>query len=1001
MDLRTLIAASELLPEMAAGADLSVTVTSVTADSRRVQPGSLFVAVSGARHRGIDFVPAALQAGAVAIVVDALPSAEQRQQWHVPILKVSDARAAVGPLCSAWLDHPSQSLQVIGITGTNGKTTTTVLIAQLLTAAGHKAAALGTIGLWTPDGERPSKLTTPDAEDLQKTLADLRDEGFTHVAIEVSSHALDQHRVAGVRFAAAAWTNLSRDHLDYHGTEDRYAAAKARLFSDYRVPAERAFVNGDDPRAVQPSERGQAQAWSLGSNPAAEHQIEGLRCDAGGLQMVLRSYGHRDLALTAPLVGRHNAENLAAAVLVVRALGVPEDVLQEAARALVAPRGRLQPVANPRGALVVVDYAHTPDALVQVLKALRPLVAPGRRLLVAFGCGGDRDAGKRPQMGKVAAELADFTIATSDNPRSEAPAAILDSIVAGLRQAGAVAVPEPNLTAVEQLGSRRGYWPCVDRAEAIRRAVALTRTGDVLCIAGKGHETTQTIGSVVRHFDDVQEAARWLQPTGRLPGDAPLGFAFDGAAALAVLGGTLLCGSERCTNALCTDSRTVAAGNLFVALPGESFDGGLYVGDALAKGAVGVVCARGRGEPHATLAAERGTWLLEVDDPLRALADLAAAHRNRFAVPVVGITGSNGKTTTKELTSLALSPLAGDGQAVLATQGNHNNRIGVPLTLARLMSQHVAAVVEMGMSIPGEIAELARAARPQLAIVTSVAEAHLLGMGTVQAIADEKFDAVRALPASGVAILPSDEPLLRHLAGELSCKIIHFGRHSGDVHLASAVDVGGLDSDAPWQRFDVKVGSQTVGVRLPGLGVHLADLALAALAAAWQLGVDLPSAAKALSAYRPVGQRMLPERIGPWLVLQDCYNANPRSTETAIDTLTCLPGPRAAVLGSMLELGPREAELHAQVGRHAARRGVDLLIAVGPMAAAYQEGAQGQGTTRVLTCASHAEAAELLARHHAAGTVLIKGSRGARMENVVNALRQSLGQSAHAAQGGC
>ncbi len=1001
MDLRALIAASELLPELAARADLSVLVAAVTADSRRVQAGSLFVAVSGTRHRGIDFVPAALQAGAIAVVVDSAPTAEQRKSWNVPILLVRDARAAVGPLCSALYGHPSRDIQVIGITGTNGKTTTTVLIAQLLTAARHKAAALGTIGLWTPSGERPSKLTTPDAEDLQKILADLRDEGFTHLAIEVSSHALDQYRVAGVQFAAAAWTNLSRDHLDYHGTEDHYAAAKAKLFSDYRIPSERAFVNGDDARASQPHHRGQAQAWSMGANPAALHQIQALRCDAKGLQFTLHSPGQRDLPVWAPLIGRHNAENLTAALLVVRALGMGDAAIQEATRTLTAPRGRLQPVQNDRGALVVVDYAHTPDALVQVLRALRPLVAPGHRLLVAFGCGGDRDAGKRPQMGQVAAELADFTIATSDNPRSEIPEAIVQAIVAGLQAAGAVAVAEPHLGALANLLDHRGYWSCVDRAEAIRRAVALTRRGDVLCIAGKGHETSQTIGDQLRHFDDVQEAARWLQPTGQVPFDAPQGFAFDSETAVIVAGGTLICGSERWTNQLCTDSRAVAAGNLFVALPGDTFDGGLYVGDALGKGAIGIVCARGRGLPHAALAVGHGAWLLEVDDPLRALADLAAAHRNRFAMPVVAITGSNGKTTTKELTSLALSPMAGAVQAVLATHGNHNNRIGLPLTLARLTAEHAVAVVEMGMSIPGEIAELARAGRPQLAIITSVAEAHLLGMGTVDAIANEKFDAVRALLPNGVAILPADEPLLQSLLGELSCKIIRFGRHHGDVKLASSVEVGGLESDAPWQQFTVQVGEQAVEIRLPGLGVHLAELTLAALAAAWQLGVDLPSAAKALQAYRPVGQRMLPERIGNWLVLQDCYNANPRSTETAIDTLTCLPSPRAAVLGSMLELGPDEFALHARVGRHAARRGVDLLIAVGPMATAYQHGAEGSGTTRILTCENHAEAAILLARHQPGGTVLVKGSRGARMENVVSAMRQNLGQNAHAAQGGC
>ena len=279
---------------------------------------------------------------------------------------------------------------------------------------------------------------------------------------------------------------------------------------------------------------------------------------------------------------------------------------------------------------------------------------------------------------------------------------------------------------------------------------------------------------------------------------------------------------------------------------------------------------------------------------------------------------------------------------------------------------------------------------PQFAIVTSVAEAHLLGMGSLQAIAQEKFDLVRALPSDGVAILPIDEPTMPPLAAQLNCRVVWFGRDSGDVRLVGPVTSGGLDTDAPWQRFRAQVGGATVDVRLPGLGVHLAHNALAALAAAWVMGADLRLAAEALQGYRPVGQRMLPSRVGPWLLLQDCYNANPRSTETALETLATLPGPRAAVLGSMLELGPAEADLHQRVGAKANRLGIDVLIAVGPMASFYAAGCAG-GPTKAVQCATHAQAAQALQSEMArGGTVLVKGSRGARMEQVIAALTSSL-----------
>ncbi len=507
MDLLELLQQSGVRAEVAEHANLGVAVRAVTADSRRVQPGTVFVAVPGTRAHGLDYAAQAVAAGAIAVVTDRPFALEGALALHV-----SDARDALGALCAAFHGHPSRVIHVVGVTGTNGKTTTTVLVAELLTSAGLRAAAIGTTGLWTPEGTRPSHMTTPDAETLQQLLAGLRDEGFTHVAVEVSSHALDQHRVAGTCFAATIWTNLTRDHLDYHGTLQAYAAAKAQLFGgDLKAP--HAFVNADDDAAAQVWHQGRAQAWSLGAHGAAEHQVEQLRLTAQGLSFVLKSSGRHPLAIEAPLIGRHNAENLAAALLVCRALGVKDADLVAGCQTLLAPRGRLQPVANHTGALVLVDYAHTPDALQQILTTLRPLVGPQGRLIAVLGCGGDRDPGKRPVMGQVAARLADLCVATSDNPRTEDPLAILAAVEEGLRMTGAEKLDRfvPSTLAKLHNGPRRcGYLVEADRDQAIRRAVGVLRSGDVLVIAGKGHETVQIVGHEERPFDDVAVAERYL-----------------------------------------------------------------------------------------------------------------------------------------------------------------------------------------------------------------------------------------------------------------------------------------------------------------------------------------------------------------------------------------------------------------------------------------------------------------------------------------------------------
>jgi UDP-N-acetylmuramoyl-L-alanyl-D-glutamate--2,6-diaminopimelate ligase len=464
------------------GADGDPDVRAVVHDTRDVAPGSLFCCVRGERRDGHDLAGAAVASGAVALVVDhALPLA-------VPQVVVPDVRRAMGPLAATFWGNPSHDLVVVGITGTSGKTTVTHLLCPVLRASGLASCAI----IGTLSGAR----TTPEATDLQATLAAERDRGSSGagvgrgvgasrraVAMEVSSHGLALHRVDGTRFAVAVFTNLSQDHLDFHHTMDDYFAAKASLFT----PAftDRAVVCSDDPRGrellARLSEAGSgvtATAYSLAD-------AEELTLTPAGA-----SFRWRGEPVELALAGRFNVANAVAAGAAAEALGSEPAAVARGLSAATPVPGRFEAIDGGQRFTVLVDYAHKPDALDQALRAARELVEDGGRLLVVFGCGGDRDAAKRPLMGEVATRLADDVILTSDNPRSEDPPAIIEAIRAGI---------PPGTTA--------GVAVQLDRRRAIERAVAEAGPGDVVVIAGKGHETTQTVGDTVRPFDD-REVAR-------------------------------------------------------------------------------------------------------------------------------------------------------------------------------------------------------------------------------------------------------------------------------------------------------------------------------------------------------------------------------------------------------------------------------------------------------------------------------------------------------------
>ena len=455
-----------------------IEITGLAYDNRRVEPGTLFFCVPGFTRDGHEFADDAVQRGAAALVV------QRPLGLGVPEVRVGDVRAAMAPAAARFFGDPTARLAVVGVTGTNGKTTTAFLARELLEAAGRRCGLLGTVSSVVGGERRPVERTTPEAIDLQETFAEMLAGGDDACVMEVSSHALALHRADGVHFAAAVFTNLTQDHLDFHPTMEDYFQAKRRLFA---AGAGARIANLDDPYGRRLAEEF-SDTVTFAIEAEADYRATGLRSSFAGSEFTLHS-PDGEVALSVPLPGRFNVANALAAWAAARALGAaPEPMADALARAGRVP-GRFEPVEEGQPFAVIVDYSHTPDSLENVLTAARELAE--HRVIAVFGAGGDRDRGKRPLMGEIAARLADVAIVTSDNPRSEDPEAIVDEILAGARATGA---------------ERE-----VDRRTAIARAVALAEPGDVVVISGKGHEQGQELADGRKEpFDDVAVAREAL-----------------------------------------------------------------------------------------------------------------------------------------------------------------------------------------------------------------------------------------------------------------------------------------------------------------------------------------------------------------------------------------------------------------------------------------------------------------------------------------------------------
>ena len=488
---------------------LDLEITGIAYDSRKVIPGGLFVAVSGHRQDGHRFVGQALAQGAVAVAAERelpqLPAAVAR-------ITVPDSREALAHLAAVFYDYPAKKMHLIGITGTNGKTTTAYLLESILKASGIRVGVLGTIEYRSGSRIWPAPVTTPESLDLQYYLSEMVREGVTHAVMEVSSHALEQGRCRGLNFEVGVFTNLTRDHLDYHQNMEAYYQAKAKLFFHYLgetafSPGARAIINRDDFFGER--------LWAEAAVPKIDYGMEKetayrpltVHASFQGTQVQIQT-PRGAFEVTSPLIGRHNVYNVLAAWAAGDALHLPTERLQEGIRSLDKVPGRMEPVPNPKDLSILVDYAHTPEALRFALTSLKELTS--KRIIIVFGCGGDRDATKRPHMGQIAGEMSQLAIITSDNPRSEDPLNIIAQIEAGAREQKMRPYDPAALT---QVPEQPGYAVIPDRREAIRRAVQWAGPREVILIAGKGHENVQLVGNRTLPFDDRQEALKAVEAT--------------------------------------------------------------------------------------------------------------------------------------------------------------------------------------------------------------------------------------------------------------------------------------------------------------------------------------------------------------------------------------------------------------------------------------------------------------------------------------------------------
>lgn len=966
-------------------------ISDITCDSRQVLQGALFIAVDGHTADGHDYIAQAFDKGAAAVLAQKIPQGLPREQaLHIVLSK--DTRKDTAIAAANFFGHPSKDLVLVGITGTNGKTSITWLLEQIYQTCGITCGVIGTINIRYPGTTIDNPVTTPDAVCLQKTMHDMKLAGVTHVIMEVSSHSLDQQRVDRCDFNAAIFTNLTQDHLDYHDGLEDYFACKKSLFTEYLDLFEdgsgvKAVINIDDEYGTRLADSLDQPVIRVSADREADIRAIDITDDIHGLKGTLDFSGVQ-APMTSVLTGRFNLENILCAAGAALATGIcPESIVRGIA-ALERIPGRLEKLSTELNRHIFVDYAHTPDALESILKTLAGR-APAR-LITVFGCGGDRDRTKRGPMGVIACRYSDIAIVTSDNPRSEDPDAIIDEIIDGIRAQGFKQIDLRGSNACE-----KGYIRMSDRAKALALAVQISKPRDIIVAAGKGHETYQVTNAGTIHFDDKEHlthaCTNALTPR---PWDLTDLSNALGCDAVTVLGQKTVADAKTTVfKGIGTDSRTMAPDMVFLALAGERFDGHSFIPGLTEKGVSAFVVRQGYLDTldlnQKRLMDKGRICFFEVPDTLAALGHLARYHRMRSNARIAALTGSNGKTSTRKMAQNIFCR----HHDTLATRGNLNNEIGLPLTLLRLADIHEWAVVEMGMSNPGEIARLSAIARPDIAMVTNTHGSHMEGLGSLDNVARAKAEIFKGLNPGGTAIIFADDPrgeILVQGAKENvdTAGVMLFGtRRNSDILLS---EISFTDHGIA---FFLAMDGYTRQYTVPSPAAFMAFNAAAAAALSKAAGIDETDIARGLEAFVPVKGRMHLRHLANGLhLIDDTYNANPCSMDQALKVLNRLAGSNRgiAVLGDMLELGDQSRRHHRQVGHLVAALSPAKLLLFGTQVAQIRKGALEKGYPEArIAMGSKKELGDTLktsTKHE--NWILLKGSRGMAMETLIPILEQ-------------
>jgi murE/murF fusion protein len=1003
-------------------------ITGLSSDSRQVQPGNLFAAICGLSVDGHNYLDQAVASGCSAVLVnkdwqDFTTDTENR--LRVPLVEVDDTKIALGNIAATFYGHPDRELTVIGITGTNGKTTISYLVEAFLKACGKNPGVIGTVNYRYSDKndthiEMEAPFTTPESPTLFALLRKMADEGITDVVMEVSSHALAQARLTGMEFDITVFTNLSRDHLDFHSNMDHYFSSKKLLFTDYLKPDGQVVIMLDETpsssgdnlsscegendwgskmseelRALYHAREDSPSIITCGINSANDLHTANFSIDINGIKTEILSPSG-NLYLETPLVGEFNLRNILCTIGIGIAHKEKLGCIQKGIESVKTIPGRLERISlaetfedsrtvfRENSPAVFVDYAHTPNALENVLDALRKLNP--KRVICIFGCGGDRDPGKRVFMGEIAGALSDVVLATSDNPRSESPVKILNQIEEGLLNSS---LKKDSARKILSRANGKGYDIITSRSLAISIAIHFANPDDVILISGKGHENYQLSKKGKIFFDDRIEAKMQLHGAAGLPHVWKLEWLQQ------ISGGQLLApvNKETILNNISTDSRTINPGDLFVALEGENFDGKMFVKKAIKKGAAGLLINHTPDDDEKPLDFQPDIPVLLVPDTLFTLGELAA-NRRRWdnTLLVLAMTGSSGKTTVKEMTGAILS----QKHSILKTEGNFNNLIGMPLTLLRLKEDHEMAVLEMGMNRPGEIARLTEIADPDIACIINVQEAHLEGLGDIQGVAKAKNELFNGLKPEGKAVVNLDDEIVHSLADQLTQEKITFGC-SPDAFIR-ATNIKSLGQDG--MSFTLHIGNESRQVAIKGIGRHNVSNSLAAAALAHGAGIGINEICTGLSIFQPYEKRTCIEKLESGIqVLNDCYNANPASMLAALNTLKDLKKDlcAVAVLGDMLELGVKSDEAHQALGKAVFELGIDYLAAYGSQEQNMVTSAldAGMDLEKVKGFKSKKDLVGWLNQLKQDNKIkdddwlLIKGSRGMRMEEILDLLNKN------------